>query len=74
MSDKCGYRTQNKLEKCGGCTHNIDLKKTICFMKRFMYDTLLTWKDRVIRMPLIIEGVRQCGKTWILKNFGEAEF
>lgn len=23
---------------------------------------------------MIIEGIRQCGKTWILKHFGEAEF
>ncbi|NLV28047.1 MAG: ATP-binding protein [Methanomicrobiales archaeon] len=43
-------------------------------MKRFIYDTLLTWKDSRDRKPLIIEGIRQCGKTWILKNFGEAEF
>ena len=43
-------------------------------MKRFMYDTLLTWKDSRDRKPVIIEGIRQCGKTWILKNFGEAEF
>ncbi|WP_319578757.1 DUF4143 domain-containing protein [uncultured Methanospirillum sp.] len=43
-------------------------------MKRFIYDTLLKWKDGVDRKPVIIEGVRQCGKTWILKDFGEAEF
>ncbi len=39
-----------------------------------MYDTLLKWKDRGDRKPMIIEGIRQCGKTWILKHFGEAEF
>jgi predicted AAA+ superfamily ATPase len=43
-------------------------------MRRFMYDTLLKWKDRGDRKPMIIEGIRQCGKTWILKHFGEAEF
>jgi uncharacterized protein len=43
-------------------------------MKRFMYDTLLSWKDNRDRKPMIIEGIRQCGKTWILKDFGEAEF
>ncbi|WFN33455.1 ATP-binding protein [Methanogenium sp. S4BF] len=43
-------------------------------MKRFMYDTLLKWKDSGDRKPVIIEGIRQCGKTWILKQFGEAEF
>ncbi|MDD1728405.1 MAG: AAA family ATPase [Methanospirillum sp.] len=43
-------------------------------MKRFIYDTLIKWKESRDRKPLIIEGIRQCGKTWILKNFGEAEF
>ena len=39
-----------------------------------MYDTLLEWKDNRDRKPVILEGIRQCGKTWILKHFGEAEF
>ena len=39
-----------------------------------MYDTLLTWKESDDRKPMIIEGIRQCGKTWILKHFGEEEF
>ena len=43
-------------------------------MKRFIYDTLLRWKESKDRKPVIIEGIRQCGKTWILKHFGEAEF
>ncbi len=43
-------------------------------MKRFMYDTLRKWKDARDRKPVIIQGIRQCGKTWVLKHFGEAEF
>ncbi|EHQ36025.1 ATP-binding protein [Methanoplanus limicola] len=43
-------------------------------MKRFIYATLLEWKERRNHKPVIIEGIRQCGKTWILKHFGEAEF
>lgn len=43
-------------------------------MKRFIYDTLLRWKDSLDRKPIVIEGIRQCGKTWILKHFSEAEF
>jgi len=39
-----------------------------------MYDTLLEWKDNRDCKPVILEGIRQCGKTWILKHFGEAEF
>jgi len=43
-------------------------------MRRFIYDTLLRWKESKDRKPVIIEGIRQCGKTWILRHFGEAEF
>jgi predicted AAA+ superfamily ATPase len=43
-------------------------------MKRLIYDTLLEWKESEDRKPVILEGIRQCGKTWILKHFGEAEF
>ncbi|MCA1917547.1 MAG: AAA family ATPase [Methanospirillum hungatei] len=43
-------------------------------MKRLIYDSLLIWKESTDRKPLIIEGIRQCGKTWILKHFGETEF
>ncbi len=31
---------------------------------------LLRWKESDYRKPLILEGVRQVGKTWILKEFG----
>ncbi|UUX92964.1 ATP-binding protein [Methanoplanus endosymbiosus] len=43
-------------------------------MKRLIYGTLLEWKESEDRKPVILEGIRQCGKTWILKHFGEAEF
>lgn len=31
---------------------------------------LLAWKNSPYRKPLILKGVRQVGKTWILKEFG----
>ncbi len=40
-------------------------------MKRTIISQLLTWKNNVDRKPLIVKGVRQCGKTYILKEFGE---
>ncbi len=43
-------------------------------MNRFIYKELLEWKNRDKRKPLIVDGVRQCGKTWILKEFGRCEF
>lgn len=35
---------------------------------------LLTWKNSSSRKPLILRGVRQCGKTWLLKEFGQLHF
>ena len=31
---------------------------------------LKEWKESPYRKPLILQGVRQVGKTWILKEFG----
>lgn len=31
---------------------------------------LLNWKNSPYRKPLILKGVRQVGKTWVLKEFG----
>lgn len=34
-------------------------------------DSLISWKNREDRKPLILRGERQVGKTYILKSFGE---
>ena len=41
-------------------------------MKRILMDKMKRWKDNERRKPLIIKGVRQCGKTWLLQEFGAA--
>ena len=41
-------------------------------MERFILKELLEWKNSPYRKPLILKGVRQVGKTWILKEFGSA--
>jgi predicted AAA+ superfamily ATPase len=43
-------------------------------MKRLISDELLKWKNDKDRKPLLLEGVRQCGKTYILKEFGERHY
>lgn len=43
-------------------------------MKRKIYTKLVEWKHQELHKPLILNGVRQCGKTYILKEFGQAEF
>ncbi len=46
----------------------------ITSMKRLYYQNLLKWLADKHRKPLIIRGVRQCGKTYLLHHFGKNEF
>ena len=39
-------------------------------MYRTAIERLFKWKDKKNRKPLIIEGARQVGKTWLMKEFG----
>ena len=43
-------------------------------MKRDIIDRLVEWKDSSRRKPLLLTGVRQCGKTHTLKEFGSKYF
>lgn len=43
-------------------------------IKRDIMAALLKWKLQPERKPLIIQGARQIGKTWIMKKFGEECF
>ena len=43
-------------------------------MRRKIYDELVNWKDKPNRMPLIVNGARQVGKSYILQEFGERAF
>ncbi len=39
-------------------------------MERLIMKQLYAWKSSPYRKPLILKGVRQVGKTWVLKEFG----
>ena len=44
-------------------------------MKRKIEERLLVWKDKTSnRLPLIVNGARQVGKTYILRKFGAEQF
>jgi len=43
-------------------------------MERFLMTRLVDWKSRSNKKPLIINGARQVGKTWLLKEFGARYF
>ena len=40
-------------------------------MERLIIKDLVRWKESTHRKPLILKGVRQVGKTWVLKEFGK---
>ena len=43
-------------------------------MQRLAMDKLAEWKNSPYRKPLILKGVRQVGKTWLLKEFGRISY
>ena len=43
-------------------------------MYRYAIENLDKWKNSKNRKPLIIEGARQVGKTWIMKEFGKKSY
>src|SRR3990167_6052927 len=40
-------------------------------MKRIALNLLIIWKERPHRVPLLLRGARQVGKTWLVRRFGE---
>ena len=43
-------------------------------MERLAYNDLIRWKNNKNRKPLIVNGARQVGKTWLLQTFGRREY
>lgn len=43
-------------------------------MDRTLMDELVAWKNSTRRKPLVLNGARQVGKTWLLKEFGATHF
>ncbi|MBR2082078.1 MAG: ATP-binding protein [Elusimicrobiaceae bacterium] len=43
-------------------------------MYRYALENLKQWKQRSNRKPLILQGARQVGKTWLMQEFGRLEF
>ena len=43
-------------------------------MHRKLLDDLKVWKNKKGRLPLILKGARQVGKTWLLNEFGKTCF
>ena len=43
-------------------------------MYRDIINDLIKWKEKPGRKPLLVTGVRQCGKTFIIKEFAKGHF
>ena len=43
-------------------------------MERFLMKKLVSWRNDPRRKPLILNGARQVGKTWLLKELGRTQF
>ena len=43
-------------------------------MRRKCTDSLIYWKKNPDRKPLILQGLRQTGKTWLLMDFGNKQY
>ena len=43
-------------------------------MQRLLMDALIQWKNNPAKKPLILQGVRQCGKTYLAKAFGALHY
>ncbi|MDR2471639.1 MAG: AAA family ATPase [Treponema sp.] len=43
-------------------------------MERLIVRDLLAWKENPGKKPLILQGIRQCGKTWLLREFGKTAY
>ena len=47
---------------------------TYFIMTRKFFNQLVAWKNQKERMPFIVNGARQIGKTFSITEFGEKEF
>ena len=43
-------------------------------MNRNVMQQLIDWKQNPQRKPLLIQGARQVGKTWLMRTFGKEHF
>lgn len=59
--NKCNFATVIRPNKCRD-------------MKRLIINQLISWKEKSQRKPLILNGARQVGKTYILKAFGKLHY
>lgn len=50
------------------------LQIVLITLNRTIMKDLVSWKNKSNRKPLILQGARQVGKTWIMKEFGRQNY
>ena len=70
-----------RLEKCIQCLLirwekcNFAVRQTLCTMLRRKFESVLVeWINSGSNKPLVIKGIRQCGKTYIVQKFAEGNY
>ena len=43
-------------------------------MQRHSLRDLVAWKNRPNRKPILLQGARQVGKTWLMQEFGRTSY
>jgi predicted AAA+ superfamily ATPase len=43
-------------------------------MQRYALKKLIKWKNNPAKKPLLIDGARQVGKTWLMQEFGRTQY
>ena len=63
-----------QLDLFGEIRKHARMERPVRIMKRSTMAYLEKWKTDAYRKPLILKGIRQVGKTWLLKEFGKRRF
>ena len=79
--EKLRRTIENSLEKLRQLFENSLEKVYLCsrikyqtMLKRKIEDALTQWKNKPEHKPLVIMGIRQCGKTYISQHFAEQNY
>ena len=79
--EKLRQTTGNSLEKLRQLFKKSLEKVYLCsrikcqtMLKRKIEDALIAWKNKPGHKPLVIMGIRQCGKTYISQHFAEQNY
>ena len=54
--------------------HKSALVSVVMRIERDIISTLREWKDSPDRKPVLLQGARQIGKTWVMETFGQECF